>query len=187
MELLNIIRALNKIKNGAFTRIGYITEVRMNADFKNKGYRMLKVTETTVRFGLNYGNIKSVIEQNSKNKAEGKVKKPRANNNIDLIKNKLVFNTNTQKAYVNAFYAKNNNVKNRYILVNVSNDVPYLIPITSDSYKNIWEEYIINSLKNTNEPPVFQINTSNIFRIGNYGSEITDEQIEKYVIENYSR
>ena len=187
MELLNIIRALNKIKNGAFTRINYITEVRMNADFKNKGYRMLKVTETTVRFGLNYGNIKSVIEQNAKNKAEGKVKKPRANNNIDLIKNKLVFNTNTQKAYVKVFYAKNNNAKNKYILVNVSNDVPTFIPITRESYKNIWEEYIINSLKNAIEPTMLQINTSNIFRIGSYGSEVTDEQIEKYIIENYSR
>ena len=187
MELLNIIRALNKIKNGAFTRISYITEVRMNADFKNKGYRMLKVTETTVRFGLNYGNIKSVIEQNAKNKSEGKVRKPRVNNNIDLIKNKLVFNTNTQKAYVKAFYAKNNNAKNRYILVNVSNDVPTFIPITGESYKNIWEEYIINSLKNAIEPTMLQINTSNIFRIGSYGSEVTDEQIEKYVIENYSR
>ena len=56
-EVINIV---STIKNGTMARLKYKTELPLKAEFAKLGYKMYKIVETTVRFGVNYANISSV-------------------------------------------------------------------------------------------------------------------------------
>lgn len=186
MELLNCVRALTQIKSGVFTRVSYISVMRTKAAFNHTGYRLIKVTNTTSRFGIKYNNIQAVVDKAAKNELAGKEKKHRANNKIELLTNKLVFNTNTQQAYVKVFATKNHNTKNEYYLVNVNSEIPTYEKLFNWQFESEYEKYLIESQRNLTEVPVLkEVNIDNIYRIGNYGSDITETQVKDYVLDNF--
>ena len=93
-----IIREASACGNGRFIRVGYSKELKMLKDWAEKGIRVYKLTETSVRLGVAYGNISSV---KARKEAEGdKPKVQRANNWSWVIDNKVKFNSNTGKTYL---------------------------------------------------------------------------------------
>lgn len=57
-ELINKIKS---IPNGRFFRITYMTEPKLSADAKRNGVEVLKITEKTVRTGVEYRHIRGVV------------------------------------------------------------------------------------------------------------------------------
>lgn len=94
----DIIREAASISNGRFVRVGYSKELKLTKEWKEKGIRAYKLTETTVRLGVAYGNIASV---KARREAEAdKPKTERANNWEWIIPNKVKANSNTGKTYL---------------------------------------------------------------------------------------
>lgn len=65
MERMELINKIAEVKPGTFVRISYRTEIPVKAADKKAGIRMWKEVSTTVRTGVNYGKIASVIARKS--------------------------------------------------------------------------------------------------------------------------
>ena len=119
-----VINTVSTIKNGTMARLKYKTELPLKAEFAKLGYKMYKIVETTVRFGVNYANISSVIEKKnlSSNEDKDKVRIKRHSNTDWVIKNKILHNNNTDKDYlVFAPMKKGANNKYNFVLVDSTN------------------------------------------------------------------
>lgn len=158
MDIVKLTEALNSVRNGSFTRIGYATELPVKSIYKKAGVKIIKETESTVRFGVKYKNIGSVKERSVK---EEKTKK--TNNYTPIIENKLLYNTNTGKYYVCAFPTKKGtNSKSIYNVV--VNDVV----IISSAEKDIISHLVIDSYWGKDFRETFRVNAENIKRLGNF-------------------
>lgn len=93
-----IMEVINTIKKGTMFRISYKSELPVKALYKNMGYKVIKVVSETVRTGIDYDNIGVVIERKS-NQVEND-RPARANNYEWVIKNSVLYNSNTDKYYV---------------------------------------------------------------------------------------
>lgn len=93
----DIISEAVKCVNGRIIRVGYTTEAPLIKAYTEGGYRVFKLVETSTRLGVNYSNIKAVIE---KRQAQTASVKQRANNYTWVIENKVCYNSNTQKTYL---------------------------------------------------------------------------------------
>lgn len=115
MKANEVITTINSIPAGRFFRIKYTSDCPVKAEHKKKGVKVTKVTETTVRTGVAYEKIASVIEYKSTH--EPKLTSPRANNWEWVTKNRIKYNTNTTKTYVVVAPIKNGgNTKYHYII-----------------------------------------------------------------------
>lgn len=90
-----IVSTVANLRNGTMARIKYVTELPMKAEFAKQGYKILKVTETTARFGVKYANLSAVKEKQSDS-----VKPERQNNYEWVVENKIAHNNNTNKDYI---------------------------------------------------------------------------------------
>ena len=72
MQLENIKKALEAYRNGQFIRCGWQSRIE-SAKARKSGIEVVKISEATVRIGINYGNIHAV--QVMRENAEGE-KKP---------------------------------------------------------------------------------------------------------------
>lgn len=161
-----IMAEAGKCKNGCITRVGYSKELKMLKGWKELGYRAYKLTETSVRLGVNYFNIAAVIAK--KADEEGKPKKERVNNYSWVLPNKVKYNSNTGKTYLQvATLNHGHNTKNQFLVFN-----PYEGWLVLE--KDEWElsEYFMMleaSSKERNKgdkPDVYTITFDNIFRLG---------------------
>lgn len=109
MKFENIINIMSQIKNGTFFRVVYRTEVPIKKSFKDEGFKVIKTSSVITRTGVNYKNISGV-----EIKPLGDTGKPRANNYEAIIANKLYFNTNTKKNYINIYPVKNHKTRSVY-------------------------------------------------------------------------
>ena len=165
-----IIEATNGVRNGTIARVTYRTEVPLKAEFKKQGYRLTKITETSARFGVNYGRIASVIARNAERNLEEAVQ--RTNNYEWVIKNKVQYNTKTDKEYlVLANFNKGHNTKSKYILEGT-------FVGTIDMGSSIDEHYthlVIDSYFKGGKPAseIKKIAFDNLIRINNVGQKIT--------------
>ena len=89
--------ALESIPAGRFFRLRYTSEMKVKAEFKKQGISVMKVTETTMRTGVAYERIASVVEYKATH--EPKRDKPVANNWEWIVPNRIKYNTNTKKTY----------------------------------------------------------------------------------------
>lgn len=157
MNRLNTVtRILNQIKNGVFTRFGFETQVPVKANMKDN-ISITKTTFITGRTGVNYNNLKAVKERENKSTVK------RTNNYSWIINNKLKYNSNTDKYYLQVATNKNANIKCFYQVykngkINVYN--------TKKSLQEKFGEYCINSyFKEKEEPAVMSINIDNVIKI----------------------
>ena len=97
MDYNELVGVMEAIRPGTMARISYKTELPMKAEFRKQGYGLIKVVETTARFGVKYSNLKSVIAKRS---APDYVPSFKANNNIWLLENKISQNEKTGKIHV---------------------------------------------------------------------------------------
>ena len=158
MDYVKLTEALKSIRNGVFTRIYYISELPVKSAYKNAGIKIIKETESTVRFGVKYKNITSVKERESSIE-----KKPRTNNYQSIIPNKLLYNTNTEKYYVCAFPTKKGtHSKSTYrVLVND-------VEIFSFTDKDYIKHLVIDSYWGKDFRETFRVSAENVKRIGDF-------------------
>ena len=95
-----IISEAAKVRPGTITRVGYRTFLPVKAAYKKQGVEIMKVVNTSVRLGVRYNRIASVIAR----KAEEGLKEAiqRTNNYEWVLENKVCFNTQTGKHYLYA-------------------------------------------------------------------------------------
>lgn len=109
-----ILSAARGVRGGTIARIAYKTEVPLKAEFKKQGYKIIKVVETSVRFGVNYSHIASVIARKS---SPEYVARPHTNNYEWVISNRVKHHTQKDKDYiVVANLPKGHHTKTKYLL-----------------------------------------------------------------------
>ena len=160
MNRLNTItRILNQIKNGVFTRFGFETQVPVKANIKDN-ISITKTTFITGRTGVNYNNLKAVKERENKSTIK------RTNNYSWIINNKLKYNSNTDKFYLQVATNKHNNVKSFYT---IHKDGKFFICATKNQLQKRFGEYCLNSYftNNKEQSPVLTVNIDNIIKVNN--------------------
>lgn len=147
-------KKLCSIPGGQFARIRYMSSVPVNASYKRQGYTLQKMTDTTTRTGVQYGNIAGVVLSDG----------PAKVNNfewVDGAHNRIKRNTKTGKYYaVVAPISKGNNTKSTFILTDPTG-------ATRSITREEAREYAIPSYwnKNGDGPKVMTIELGNIKRI----------------------
>lgn len=160
MSILDIIcEKVSAIKNGTMARVQYKSELPVKACYKKEGISIIKMTDATVRFGVDYDHIAKVIEQRAEKVATYETTTPRANNFYWIIENKVSHNTNTNKDYLR--FARVNGGSHRHTL--------YKMIVGGDEKvveKADIEEYVQNSYWNKHsEPEVQNICIDNVISI----------------------
>lgn len=110
-----ILNAVSKVKKGTIARVVYMTELPVKAEFKNIGFRIVKVVETSNRFGVKYSNIETVKErEESKLPSNRKV----TNNFESVVENTVYYNSNTEKMYLQlAGFNKGHHTNSKYVVL----------------------------------------------------------------------
>lgn len=173
MRTLNreqIYDATNNVKNGTIARVTYKTEVPLKAEYKKQGYKMIKITETSARFGVNYGHIASVM--NRKANENEKETTQRANNYEWVIKNKIKHNSKTNKEYlVVANFNKGHHTKSKYILYGTSVGTLDMGDVIDSHYSHLIIDSYYKNHSSASE--IKTISFENILRINNVGQKVT--------------
>lgn len=163
----DIINAVSSIGNGRMARICYKSELPVKAEYTKKGIKIVKVTEATVRFGVDYEHISTVIEK--KKSDDYTIPAPRENNYRWTVENKVCHNDKTGKDYIR--FASVNQGANRKVLYIVIDSMSETTTVESldDGTKNM----IQNSYWNKgNVPEVQNISIENVLRINKIGKKL---------------
>lgn len=161
----DIIDKVKAIKNGTLFRLKYRTELPVKAEFGKRGFKVVKVVETTTRTGVKYGNIKGVVKS-----IVSKTKSKSAEQAYEwLIPNKVRRNTSTGNVYLyTAPISKGNNKNNTYKVL-----IPYAGNMcdSNPQWNYISEEnlialgIVIDSYWTKGDRPINDINLNNIISI----------------------
>lgn len=157
MEKKELINKLEAIKNGTFVRIEYECELPVKAELKNQGVKIFKHTSELCRLGISYKNLSEV---KAKLESGNTSSKPRKNNYSYEIKNKLCFNSNTEKNYLDVFSCKNNAKKSYYKFVFEDGNA---LPFESET---VLKDMLIPSYFNKKSSPMKRINIENVIALG---------------------
>lgn len=152
-----IIDSIKAIKPGCLFRITYKSEIPVKAEFKNNGIRLIKITETTVRTGVAYRNLKSVMATEATSSTEHK------KSNFEwVVTNRVSYNSNTDKMYARIATIKNgNNAHHKYIVE--CNGICEEVDSLNEAQRN----FVVNSYWNKHETPSVQnVSLDNILSIG---------------------
>ena len=153
-------------RNGSYIRVGYSKELKMLKDWYEKGIRAYKLTETTVRIGVAYANIAAV-----KARKAAEANKPvveRANNWSWVIHNKVKYNSNTGKTYLQVATVKGGHNTRNQFLVYDPNQGWFVLE------KEEWElseYYLMIDVKSReprkgDAPDIYTITFDNIYKLG---------------------
>ena len=155
MKLNTLKRKIKNIRPGVYTRIVYEVDCPVKAEYKKEGVKIRKHVCMTARFGIRYGNIKSVLERSS----EHYTSKP--SNFTPIVENYIYYNTNTQKHYLNVYTIKNSHTKTIY---HVYKDNKWTTMVR-DEVKD--SELVIPSYFEKTKPEMFRISIENVMQLGN--------------------
>ena len=163
-----IINEAAKVKPGTITRLLYKTECPIKSAYKKKGYRMVKLVETSARLGVNYHKIASVIARKAEMKAAEVIQ--RTNNYEWILRNKVRHNTATGKDYLYAAsFNRGHHTNNFYILMKPEGDIEYLSSIEVEQVSQ-YRDLLVPSYFNRQGPAeIRNISFENIYRIGSEG------------------
>ena len=162
----DILNEAAKVKPGTITRVGYRTFLPVRAAYKKQGVEIMKVVETSIRLGVSYSKIATVIARRAEESMKEAV--ARTNNYEWILDNKVCYNTNTGKYYLYAASLNGgHHTKTSYMVKHASGVIESM---TSEEFKNssYADEYIIPSYwkGNGEVPEIRNISFENIFRIG---------------------
>lgn len=158
-----IVESLNKVRPGAFTRLGYKTEVPIHAEYSKLGYKVEKICNMTVRFGIKYGNIAEVIKLAAEKVASDS--RPRVSNEEMLVPNKLYRNLKSGKIYLSAYPCKQGRNTTRTYVITIPTDSG-CVKATMDDL-GYFKSLVLDSYFNQRETSIFKVNIDNVFKIGN--------------------
>lgn len=161
MEMTKVMKALETIKKGTFTHFEYKSELPVKAKYKKLGYKIIKETSMTARFGINYSNIHSVMERKTGGMQSTKPHNP---NFSWVLKNLISFNSNTNNNSLHVYTCNNTKSKSVYY-VYYNNEC--IATYDEKTFKNKMKDLVIDSYWNkTNKNEVFQVNVNNVIAIG---------------------
>ena len=117
-----ILKKLYSKRNGAYFRISYVTDCNKKVSAAWKGHNVSKITTMSVRKGISYDKIKSVIE---KRKREGyySPKKSTWFHHID----KTLLKHNDKEAYYVALFPNHGKKNTRWLLDGIEVSKEYLV------------------------------------------------------------
>ena len=171
MKVLNkeqIISAMKNVRGGTITRIAYKTDVPLKAEARKEGYTLTKIVETSVRCGVDYSNIASVIERRL---SENHNLTSRRNNYEWVIRNRIKHNNNTDKDYVVvAILPKKHHTKTKYILSGTFVGTIDMGDTIIDSYKDLVIDSYFKRAEESHE--IKTIAFENVLMLNNIGSRI---------------
>lgn len=155
MNINTIKNLLGNIKPGVFTRLTYMSELPLKAEFKKMGYKIIKTTSVTTRFGINYGNIKQVKERDTEKKSY------KMNEALKwIVKDIIQYNSNTGKYYLCTYPTeKGRNSSSKYDIYLNGERVMKGVDI-------IDRNMIINSYWDKKATCMMKINIDNVVKIG---------------------
>lgn len=162
LDYNTVVKAVEEVKNGTMVRVSYTSDVKLKKSFRDLGCKVTKIVDTTVRLGVNYSNIRQVIEnrENSNNVETTK----RVNNYTWIIPNKIKYNSNTDEYYLQFANVKNhNNIKVKYIVTDECGETSI-----SDSIDSLPKEMFC-AVGGDNMPIVQTVKVKNILKIGKVG------------------
>lgn len=160
--MASIIEAIKSVIAGRFVRVGSTSQMKIKAAYKNN-VSIIKVTERTVRIGLNYANIAAVKAMEAQ-RIEPKTQ--RTDNNIWEVEGRVAFNTNTGKKSLRVYtVAHHSNSKSKYIITVDG------VVTECDTLPEWAIEYIVpSSLNRSGEMPVcMSLTLDNVYMLGSYG------------------
>lgn len=158
MNINTIKNLLSSIKPGVFTRLTYVSELPLKAEYKKQGYKVIKTNSITTRFGIHYGNIKEVKERDSQISSEPTVE--RTNNFSWVMKNNLQYNSKTEKYYLCTYPTKHGRNSSAKYSVQLP-DGNVLNGLTDFNH-----DWVINSYWNKDSTNMMRINIDNVIKIG---------------------
>lgn len=162
MTYEKVLEALNNIHPGSFVRIGYYTELPLKSSFSKQGYKILRASNSTVRTGINYYNIQSVIEEKSKKEQQPVARKKTL---TSVIKNKIYKNIETEQLYLRVYpTSKGTNKVNTYFLISPDTSIQMVTEISPEMKNMVRDSYFTEKFR-----PISMIKLENLYRIGNYG------------------
>ena len=153
-------------RNGSYVRVGYSKELKVTQEWFEKGIRAYKLTETTVRLGVAYNKIASVIARKAAEADKPKVE--RVNNWKWIIPNKVKANSNTGKTYLQvATVNGGHNTHSQFLVYD-----PHIGWVLFE--KEEWEAseyYMMTDVKSREPrkgpaPEIYTITFDNIYKLG---------------------
>lgn len=159
-EIMDVVAS---IRGGQMVRLGYRTEVPLRAEFKKSGIQAYKISETTVRVGVNYEHIHSVQVA----KALGELSGAHTQTCHWLIPNRVLEHNENGTLYVSVATIPNAAAKTKYILIDANGkemvvDRNYLTPLATKAF----------SSSSGSKPAKFNVRFENIYRFGKAGSSL---------------
>ena len=157
---------INGIKEGTFTRVTYCSTPSLTAESKKNGVKVTKVTETTVRVGIDYENVKATKEY----KAEHTVEQRDFSSWENDEEGRIVFVPKTGNTLVRVYKVpQNSNTKSYFIIED--KDGKRAVERLSDSDKALFvpsyfKEKSGDALKDAWAEVTQKINIDNFLAIG---------------------
>ena len=158
-----IVTTAENTNAGQFFSICYKTDMTPYLKEKDKSYKLWKITNTTVRTGVNYGHIEAVKEANAK-KDNSAPKRKVTNNCTWIIDNKVKFNTSTNKYYLRVATLNSVKKSSSYIIERFD-ETGSRVEILTNVPKSIVEQILKDS--KSNPSAIKDISFENIIRINN--------------------
>ncbi len=167
MKNEKLLTLLAEIKNGVYFRISYKSEVPLSkkklkeANYEEGSFKIIKITEATVRTGIRYSKLHRVIET-LKDREESKT---RTNNYEWVIKNRIKHNIVTGKDYLTlATSVRGGHVRTIYEVTCKDNRVYYFSK--DELLQTDVSMFIQDSYFNRSEHiPYYCVDTDNILTI----------------------
>lgn len=142
----NLVEAIATIPNGRFFKMCYCTELPLKAEFKHKGWKILKYTFRVTRTGIDYRALKIDSDDIIKNQHK---------NTRWILKNKIKYNAYTGKYYLIIAPMKSGEHK-EYLYKIVKPDGSYVIKHDYD------KDMVIDSYSTKSNGPIRNITFENI-------------------------
>lgn len=155
-KIFNVIKAINP---GVFTRISYKSDLPISAEYKHKGYKIIKYSSLTTRLGINYHNIKEIKDKESTNR---EIKNTRKSNMHYVVDKYVLQNNSTGDKYLVTYPTKSgSNAKSVYYLFDNNGNKKEM---NKEQIKN----YIIPSYWNKQHSNQISIKFDNILSINGF-------------------
>lgn len=123
-EQKEILKKLYAKRNGAYFRISYVTDCNSKVSAAWKRHNVSKITTMSVRKGVSYDKLKSVIEKRAMNKGtQASIHKDPWFHHID----KTLLKHNNKEAYYVALFPNHGKKNTRWLLDGIEVTKEYLI------------------------------------------------------------
>lgn len=158
MDLNMVKDIMSEIKPGTFFRCGFYSSIPLKAEYRNMGYKIIKVANIITRSGIYYGNIRgvdfdSLVQNYNQN---------RTNNFIWEIPRVISYNTQTKAYYLNLYPVQHINCSFTFTLQKDDMDLK-VYDMLSD--KELIDMILPSYLNKMSETKVMKVNVNNIFNI----------------------